>query len=479
MNESSPVLGDSSWGGCYFPATDHMEFRTRLPDEFPFIEFQVSTVEEIHRLAVIIEEFIHRFQFHLTQLGLLYRLTCLAQSMKVFEIFRLLGTKASERLPVPWIQSSPRDENLRQLIDDLQALENMKQLLFGGFLRSDPHHAMLRTKAILEATTPLKFGNFSVWNLDKYYDPAGRPKPFRSTRAILESHASAYAFRLLERAAPAEMQRLIRDCIKTTRVGLYNSIEEIAKVCGEQPDLDVILRLGDYALDGKLIDMVGIAPPDDYIDNVLPYTRYVVAFNRLKEMREVGRKYGYKELSMIQFVEAVIDVSGDLRPSLLGPEMTPEMEKGRQVCMDDQIKAVFAWLLERKQAPGLKPSEILTITEIANSVIHYLNGVKATPVDGKKFDATPERLAILCRVCDYPIVLYGPALEVFLCWPDWNAQQICTYGALCYQSAVYTQTLVCGDCKSLKRKSDSLAKIGLPDFTAFVEPFGVSLDQII
>lgn len=486
MNEFNPVFGSARSGGSYFPVTDHMVFDSRIPDEFPQITLQTSTPEDLHRYIAIIEEFAHRFQFCLTQVGLLYRLSCLSQSMKIFEILRLLGENKAERLPIPWVQSNPQHEAFCELIADLRALEIMKQLLLGQRINGDVNNAMSRTKAILEQTTPLWLGDLEPWDLRSYYDANGLPKQFHSTREIFESHASAFAFQLLKRVSPRKMHASFREYIEKHRIGLYKSLEEIAKAC-EQPvhlDLDSILRLSDFALNGKFINIICIPPPHQYIDNELPYARYNAAINKLEQTREVARIVMNKtglgiKFSTIELIETVIGVMGDIRTPITGLEITPEFEKGRQGCMNDQIKAALAWSIERYKLPGITSPEILTIGEITSSVIRFLNGIKSIPVDGKLFDPTPERLTTLCRICNYPVILYRDALEIFLCEPERDAQQIAAYGASRFRVAVCTHTLLTGDSSLLDQKSDELTKIGLPDIFAFLNVFGVSKEQII
>jgi hypothetical protein len=296
---------------------------------------------------------------------------------------------------------------------------------------------------------------------------------------IFESHATAFAYRLLQREVSAKTRNLLDNYITKWRV--YKSIEKVAEEIGRiyekpiHPDFESMLHLGDFALDGKFIDLPGIVPPVDYITTELPYVRYRRVMERMGSVltnRIIQEKRGL--VSMVDAIEVAIAQLGDVRPHVYGH--LREQKEGLRGLMQAKQYEVYNWVDKRssEMAPiSDLPGCQRLIEEIAASVVRFLKGVELTGPDGKMFDPTPAQIEALCEICRPTVLLYGTTLEVH--GSDKRpANKAETLTALeRFHHEVYVNTLLTG-------KSELLSSIGDTEgFKDFIKEFGVSTEQIL
>lgn len=202
------VLKAASSGACYLPATDDMYFPVAVPDEFPYLDLLSLTTAQVQFLATVIEEFIHRVQLLTTQVGFVYRLASLVQARRVFDLMHDLVAHPAITITAPVLEAHVSDDEIEASLDGLRALEVLRRALFGLSLGPSNIDVLvsgsLRTaKEELETATPVTLGHFHTFGgFSHLYDDQGRVRGNRTTRSILESHASAYAFALLGRHRP-------------------------------------------------------------------------------------------------------------------------------------------------------------------------------------------------------------------------------------------------------------------------------------
>src|SRR5690348_1285874 len=211
--------------GSYYTRTDHFRFNKRIPDEFPFISYEVREPGDLASLAVLVEEFFHRCQLAATPFGLVLRAAALVQVRQMLNILSRLAADHSLRLPTPWfdLTAAPDDEQLAESLRIINALEVLQRFLLGiplGRPTSDLRAAVERSREALSCQTPLSFGTFQSWSAHEViYRPDGSPVQSRTTRAIMESHASAYAIELLRSCSPRAATTWFEDHIRRNRVG--------------------------------------------------------------------------------------------------------------------------------------------------------------------------------------------------------------------------------------------------------------------
>lgn len=220
--------------GHYRPFTDHLRFNQCIPDGFPFIDYEVRVPEDLASLAVLVEEFLHRCQWAATPFGLVFRASVLVQTRQMLTILRALAADRSLRLPAPWFTATETgnadvDRPLRVLV----SLELLQRLLLGvplGRPSAELRPAIQVGREALERLSPLAFGTFESWNAeDVVYRSDGSTALNRSTREIMESHASAYAVELLRACSPGVDQTWFEQHTERNRVGFYAALDELTK----------------------------------------------------------------------------------------------------------------------------------------------------------------------------------------------------------------------------------------------------------
>jgi hypothetical protein len=405
--------------GQYSPRTDHLSFSHRIPDEFPYIDFAVGNEALAPPLASLVDEFVHRAQWTLTAAGMVYRVGCHVQVLHTLEILRLLADDPSMRVPAPWLSGDlPADPEPAQHLGVIRAVEATQRYLLGQPLSAplnDLPDALAVTRVALSEAAPLSFGTFGTFGSDRLYYSDGRPVRRASTQNILESHASTFAIELLrgcsdERAAPW-LNRYVADYHQ----GVYLTLQELAAEAHGEIDTHALLRLADWALSCPLTHIYGVPPPPDYLESAVPYARYALAFKRFPSLTETFTRLGVENPSTGDLVEAVIAAYGDIRPGFV--DVPPD--RSREIAVE--LNGVEGWRVDR--LARFQGDDILTsfgklvTAAIIENVQRYLLGLSEIPRDGMSFQPTPERLARMCALSDFPVISYPDGLEVFLCEP--------------------------------------------------------------
>ncbi len=482
------TLNAPDGGGRYFPTSNSMAFAQRIPDEFPYVDLSTMQESDIGPTASVIEEFAHRFQFHATHFGYLYRLSSLLQSSLVLEILAWLGKNPASQLPLPWVDADSDDPWVRERLSDLHALEDFKRVLFGLSLRNVDavnsfHSTLQRVKDLIQTRTPIDLQHFSTFGgINELYTASGQVKLQISTRAIVESHASAFAFEVIRRNAPAKLNDAIESYIKKNRRGLYSTIEKIADSIGlpMTMDLDAVLRLGDYALDGKIVDVPTIPPPSDYIESAFPYQRYEHVMGRLESINDTAKKAGHRDLGIHKLVEIAIHLYGDDRGMgmQLGVDAAMALE-GRSIQLATESDKQYSWLENAENDNPLSPAETLVRREIVTASQQFMQANLSFAPDARRFDPTMAGLATICRLADLPSIEYPEYAEIFLCeqqeTPDqaYLAWRISIHGIV-----TVTNMLMRCELNDLVKESDRLATLHAPGLMQLEQGLNFSASQL-
>jgi hypothetical protein len=481
------ALNAADNGGRYHPGSDSMAFAQAIPDEFPYLDFTTMEPSDIGFMASLLEEFAHRLQFQITHFGFLYRLASLIQVSKVLEVLAWLGESPNRRLPLPWKKVTAVDPRLTELIADLHTLEDFRRVLFGLPLEDGGSvgrfaDALYRVKELVHEHTPITLQHFSTFGgLEEFYDPNGSVKVRKTTRAIVESHASAFAFETLRRLSPDNLDDDIGAFIKQNRRGLYRTVEDLA----ESVDLPVtlnlqgVLRLGDFALDGKLVDLPTIPPPEDYVESALPYSRYRGAMHRFEGLGEAAKRVGHGRLEMDQLIEAFIHMAGDDRGvgAQLGLDHADALN-GRAIQLQKERAGLTHWLEHAQAAKPLSDFDTFIRREIAWSSQRFLQGNLSLAPDARRFDPTFNGLVTLCQLADLPTVVYPDALEIFRCEPQeiempFVAWRLCVHGV-----TTLAGMFMRSQADAVMEASMHLEALQAPGLSELANAFGFSVAQL-
>ena len=321
---------------------------------------------------------------------------------------------------------------------------------------------------------PLRhFGGF-----EGLYDAGGHVVMTETTRAILESHASAFAFEILRRHAPAGLVPEIDEFIGRHRRGLYRTVETIAESLDEPVDFDLgaILRLGDFALDGKLFDIRTIVPPEDFVEQAMPYARYRRSIQEIPRVRDAMRRVKRADLSLEQQVEVLINVHGDDRGLLTLDEK--DVLKAQDIQFRAESRGVEEWLEDCEQSRPLSDAGTVIRREVARTSILFLQGVLSYAPDAKKFAPTLPALVKLCRLCDLPSIEYPTHFELFRCEPQDVDRHFIAFRMFVYSLATVTTLLLRAGPDRLRERSAELEARDLLGAAYLAETAGASLEQV-
>ncbi|MFF5367893.1 hypothetical protein [Streptomyces sp. NPDC013187] len=428
-------MGPQHLSGSYQPPTDHLRFNLRIPDEFPFIDYEVRGVDDIPDRAVLIEEFLHRCQWAATPFGLVYRTAALVQTRIGLRILSTLAADPSLRLPTPWYGSDSRSlaAPLAGDLRTINALETLKRFLLGvplGRPLDEFKPAVEAARQALIRLSPLSFGNFESWSPENVtYRPDGRPIMERTTRGIMESHASAYAIELLRSCSATAAAPWLDDYSRRNRVNLYKALDELTQAARlslrQLPELDTrcLLQLADLAIGEQFADIPGLPPPSDYIESMLPYSRYETALkdvalsaDALAMMEEQGPET-YADMDDALRLRVIMRNALTIRgqaSALLG---TPVMS--RRPVMLGNAAAARKWG-EREASDLLTDGDLRFLEQslvggLTHTAVRFFLIQAETKTDTVLFEPTVERFTLLTRMCDWPVVEYADGLEVFLC----------------------------------------------------------------
>jgi hypothetical protein len=411
---------DKGLRGRYAPRTDHLSFTHRIPDDFPYIELSVTSAEMATPMASLLDEFVHRAQWSLTAVGMAYRIGCHVQVLHTLELLRLLASDPSLRVATPWLTADlPADPEAARHLTAIRAIESTQRYLLGQALGHPLDllpDALHIARAALADASPLTFGTFGTFGSQGLYDESGRPEKLSSTLNILESHASTFAVELLRGVSPKRAQRWLDEYVTANHVDVYRTIQELATAASSDADTYSLLRLSDWALACPLTHVYGVPPPPDYLESAVPYSRFFHGLRQLPARAEAFHRLGVSAPTTRQVVEAVISAYGDIRPAFVN--VPPDRRKEIDVALRD----VDEW--QRRQLSTCNGPDILTsftrlITiAIAQTVQRYLAGLREIPRDAMMFEPTQERLARMCAICDFPVIVYPDGFEVFLCEPN-------------------------------------------------------------
>jgi hypothetical protein len=437
--------------GSYQPRTDHLRFSAPIPDAFPFISFAAEHPQRVAPLAVLVEEWMHRCQMAATPLGLLYRSSCLAQMRLGLGLLRVLAADPALRLPPPWLSDGiPEDETLRDGIRQLRALEGLQRFLLGvalGLPVSQLNTALSSARQALEALTPLRFGTFQLWDVNRLYRDDGTPLMQRATRGILESHASAYAAELILACSQRKARGWVVDHVRRNRIGLYRALEEIAEAAhadAAQLSTHHVLTLADWALAGHFTDIVGFPPPVDYIEGALPYTRYETALRDVERFGDAADAIASTDPDHARLlatpddrtdlaVRTAVNARGQAS-ALLGLE-----PMSHRPMMETLIREALSW--EEEQLARLASEDPLShldrtvVNGVAYASIRYFKILAEFQTDSTIFTPQQDTFVLLARFCDWPVIEYEDELQVFLCDPMDDPGPIMGQQALLYQLA--------------------------------------------
>lgn len=474
-------LNAAGEGGAYVPHTSSMRFELPIPDEFPFLDFGAMKSQDIAPTAALLEEFAHRFQVETTHFGCLYRLACLIQTLRCLDGLRWLAGDATRRLPMPWTDLRKDAPAAQGMLDDIRALEVVKRLVFGFSLNEDVgtvHDAFARTKDLVHEYTPMTLRHFGTWaGLGDFYDESGRFKVEKTTRAILESHGSAYAFSLLREAAPDAIQTDIEAFIAAKRRGLYETVEQMSKHAtrGEVIDLHGVLRLGDYAMDASLFDIPTVPPPGDYVASTLPYARYRIVIEALPRATKAATLLGH-EMSLADAVEAAVYLHS--QQWVAGEVSDETLEKGRRIQLERELEDIDSWLEHEEEDVPLDASGVCVRREIARTCSALLRGTLPFHLGSAKFAPNPGRLGELCRVCDLPFIEYPDGFELFRCYPreidsSFMAWRVVVHGTM--ETAAY---VIGHDLSALAPRAQRLEQHGIPSISSLAQSYGFDVGQL-
>lgn len=115
-------------------------------------------------------------------------------------------------------------------------------------------------------------------------------------------------------------------------------------------------------------------------------------------------------------VEYARTVRGQASP-LLGLEPV-----SRRSSMSYNANQVATWTSDRismtTESEKAQWAEVACINELGFSALQFYNAYGNTMTDWTFFEPTLDRFALLCRVCDWPVIAYPDGLEVFFCAPS-------------------------------------------------------------
>ncbi|MFF9042278.1 hypothetical protein ACF090_43250 [Streptomyces sp. NPDC014892] len=421
--------------GSYQPRTDHLRFNVRIPDEFPFIDYEVRRAEDLPGLAVIVEEFLHRCQWAATPFGLVYRTAALVQARLGLRLLCTLAADPSLRLPTPWTKVSVKDvaAPLAEDLHTVNALETLIRFLFGAPLGrplNELHAALDTAREALTHFSPLSFGTFQAWNpQDVVYRQDGTPITNRTTREVMESHASAFAVELLRSRSAAVAGPWFDEHTRRKRIGMYAALEELtntARLSLESlPHLGTrcLLQLADLAIGEQFANIPGLPPPADYVESMLPYVRYGTALKdvarsadalALLERQSPEEHAGLDDaLRLSVIMSEALTIRGQASPVFGIPVMSrrPVMLLNAAAARQWGVAEVSA--LQTDGDVGLVEEALVGAT--AHAAIRFFMVQGEMQTDAVLFEPTVERFLLLTRLCDWPVVEYDDGLEVFLC----------------------------------------------------------------
>ncbi|MFD0688655.1 hypothetical protein [Actinomadura fibrosa] len=479
--------------GSYHPRTDHLRFNQRIPDAFPFIDYEVGSAELVNDRAVLIEEFLHRCQWAATPFGLVFRQAALAQVRESIGILRHAAADPAIRLPTPWFDlAADPDPALPQAVRTgltrLRAIETLQRFLLGiplGCPAETIAEAVDISREALTESTPLRFGTFRSWPLSEgVYRANGTPIMHRSTRGIMESRASAYTAELLRACSPGSGP-LIDEHIRRNRVGLYRALEELASAA----DVPVpgllprhILDLADVALGVQVADIPGLPPPNDYVESMLPYARYALA---LKDVHGFAEAF---ELIADRTPEDVEGLSDQRRLDLIVRSAVQQRGQAshllnlpvmsRRGIMEQNIRAVWAWA--ERLRPGIDSEgnvrviEEMTVDAMVYTGVRFFRIYAETDTDTVLFRPAVDTFVFLARFCDWPVVEYpNGELEVFLCDPMDDPQPVVRQSITMYEVTRLLRRLLVEACGDLRSREWRLTLWQEP----LIDVFGVRSEQ--
>jgi hypothetical protein len=325
----------------------------------------------------------------------------------------------------------------------LRHLESAKGVIMG----TTPEGDLAQAAQVLNELIPFEAPWTAAWQQD-YYALAGVPQPHLTTRGILESHASAMAFAILESSAPRRTRSIMQNYIQTNRKALYRSLEDLIEDAAvpEPLDLAAILRLASFALGGSLLNIPGIPPPPDYLSSALPYVRYKRVLDKLPEIDDAAGHL-QRSLNQPEKVEFASRMAGSMGSLALGGGLKSDgdLRKDWSVFGPNLIRSIAQWGYEAKV--GLPDShagrlEGGAVDEIVRVGSRFIQGVMLAPLDIALFEPTNERLATLCKICDYPTIEYPEHREIFFAVPSYDAEDIGNYENLRYHCAGGTNALL-------------------------------------
>lgn len=460
--------------GSYHSYTDHLHFNRRIPDEFPFIDYAVRKPAEVAGLAFLIEEFFHRCQWAATPFGLVLRAACLVQARETIRILRRLAAEQALRLPTPWLEISqvPVDDALAASLRRVKALEVLRRYFLGiplGRPGAGLNEADICKRALTESS-PLSFGDFSSWPTEHdIYRADGSPILNRSTRGILESHASAYAVELLRSCSPRQATRWLDEHVQRKRIGLYKALEELTGAADiSLPLLGIrhLLQLADLAINVPVADIYGFAPPPDYIESMLPYTRYTLALGdvadaadamKLMMRQEPGKYAGLDAATRIRLVvETALRIRG--QASLIWA-LAPT---SRRPAMESNIAAAWQWdtyarsLLD--SVGDVRFLEEMLISALSYSSIRFFKINAEMSTASVLFEPTVDRFINLVRFCDWPVVDYDGHVQVFFCDPTPDPRPILDAQVAIYELLGIVRRLLTEHCRAFDGPSWSLSR---------------------
>jgi hypothetical protein len=200
----------------------------------------------------------------------------------------------------------------------------------------------------------------------------------------------------------------------------------------------------------------------------VPYARFALSFQRFPSLAESFTRLGVANPSTGDLVEGVIAAYGDVRPGFV--DVPPD--RSREIAVE--LTGVDDWRVER--LARFHGDDILTsfgklvTAAIIETVQRYLLGLSEIPRDGMSFQPTPERLARMCALSDFPVISYPDGLEVFLCEPtedpEWELKFRTTiFGLAAAARALHAPT------------APQLAQVPF-DLDAVLEWCGVELNQV-
>lgn len=426
--------------GSYHPRTDHLRFNQRIPDEFPFIDYEVRSAADLAALTVLVEEFLHRCQWAATPFGLVFRAAALIQTQKTLTILRTLAADPSLCMPTPWFSmtaSGPAEiEGSRRV---LVGLEILQRLLLGvpwDLPTMGAHEAVDISRDTLELLTPLAFGTFRLWDTNAgIYGPDGSSVLNRTTRGIMESHASAYAIELLRSCSRGANAAWFAEHTKFNRIGLYTALEELthaAGVTGPMLGIRHILSLADVAIRTQFVEISGLPPAADFIDSMLCYSRYDLALRDVEYGASVLRKMAQEEparwanLDEAAILDFAVHHAATVRGHASALFKLPEIPQAP--IMRNNIAAILQWRLEqidRLDSDGeTRMLEQNVIEALAYYPIMFFRVQAQMTTHSAIFEPTVERFVLLTRTCDCPVIEYDDALEAFLCNPYFDPQGV-------------------------------------------------------